>query len=494
MGKDHKLEIVVTDKGGNSSTSTQADRNSGRPDVWSGQTGRGDTEDYNLQPAVGGSNRRESDVAPFAAPNFTPPINTWEVLDRWRGGKDDPNLPQGITEEEAHALDEKRDASQGHFGRGDVSDDGFYFDWRAAKHKQKFPDQDPSKVTSAVQGDVEERVGERAKESRFVSSTMSDSKLESEKPGSKSGPQPYTEDDYDEKDFDEEGDPKGSSVLVNAAKEAADKIWDKTKDWGGKAAGGVLDGGATALSGTSATITSGLSGGGLEGGLQTAGEGIMTPVNAFSALTEEIPYVGSLIGGFGEALEGSISVLSDWITAISNASEEVMAFNPKILSERIATDIGVLEAQIERASVAGDELAEFEAARGDFILLLEDIKTVLVKVLAPVATKLLKMLSKWLEQIMGRLPELFLTVGTQIAVFGDRLVTIAAGMFTGWLEPLGRLMVRIGQSIFNMAEDVANAIDALNNAGRHGLNFEEWLGGGGMLQHANNLGIPVRIN
>ena len=45
-----------------------------------------------------------------------------------------------------------------------------------------------------------------------------------------------------------------------------------------------------------------------------------------------------------------------------------------------------------------------------------------------------------------------------------------------------------------MAEDVANAIDALNNAGRHGLNFEEWLGGGGMLQHANNLGIPVRIN
>ena len=140
------------------------------------------------------------------------------------------------------------------------------------------------------------------------------------------------------------------------------------------------------------------------------------------ASTAAVGGVGELIGDQLDAI--GLEVLGDvvrevadqfgkmaaaavkFITAVDKASEEVAAFNPQILGERIETDLDMLFKKMDRAQKVGDEFAEFEAAKGDTMSVFEDIKTALLKVMTPIATGILKIITKLLETLLGWLPEI----------------------------------------------------------------------------------------
>ena len=178
---------------------------------------------------------------------------------------------------------------------------------------------------------------------------------------------------------------------------------------------GAVAGGATQFVGGAIQTTTGDFSGAAQttlGGFATASEGVL---KSFGDLAGMIPGVGGILetafDGLAEAIgpvaEGMISLVS----SIDKASEEVAAFNPGILGERIETDLDMLFKKMERAQKVGDEFAEFEAAKGDMMSVFEDIKTGLFKLLAPVGTLVVKLMTRLLELFLEWLP----TIGELIA-------------------------------------------------------------------------------
>lgn len=225
-------------------------------------------------------------------------------------------------------------------------------------------------------------------------------------------------------------------------------------------------------------------------GIQALTSPITAVTGALENLSSGIPIVGAGFSALDGIVGGLINTFTGLMGALEQASEEVMGFNPDILTERLSTEIALLEKKMQRAQLAGDEMAEFEAARGDFLLALEDIKTVLVKVFMPIAAKILKMLTKAVEWLLANLPRVIIEFGREIQFLGQRLELIM-GLIGAWIRPIGRQLTALGFGIQDIGHDMADAIDQLNNAGRGGLDFNSWLGGQGMIQHAGNVpGFP----
>tara|TARA_R100000406_G_scaffold11504_2_gene7418 strand:- start:19400 stop:21097 length:1698 start_codon:yes stop_codon:yes gene_type:complete len=187
---------------------------------------------------------------------------------------------------------------------------------------------------------------------------------------------------------------------------------------------GAVAGGATQFVGGAIQTTTGDATGAAAataGGFATASEGVL---KSFGDLAGMIPGVGGILeaafDGLAEAIgpvaEGFVQLFS----AMDKASEEVAAFNPGILGERIETDLDMLFKKMERAQQAGDEFAEFEAAKGDMMSVFEDVKTGLFKILGPLVTLGTKLLTRLLELFLDWLP----TIGEFIAALLEGLAWI----------------------------------------------------------------------
>ena len=116
--------------------------------------------------------------------------------------------------------------------------------------------------------------------------------------------------------------------------------------------------------------------------------------------------LGDVVRGVADQFGEMAAAAAKLITVIDKSSEEVAAFNPQILGERIETDLDMLFKKMDRAQKVGDEFAEFEAAKGDTMSVFEDIKTALLKVMTPIATGILKIITKLLETLLSWLPEI----------------------------------------------------------------------------------------
>ena len=217
----------------------------------------------------------------------------------------------------------------------------------------------------------------------------------------------------------------------------------------GQGVGAIADG-ATQLAGDAVQTTTGDATGAAAataGGFATASEGVL---KAFGDLGGMIPGIGGILetafDGLAEAIgpiaEGFVQLFS----AMDKASEEVAAFNPGILGERIETDLDMLFKKMERAQQAGDEFAEFEAAKGDMMSVFEDVKTGLFKILGPLVTLGTKLLTRLLELFLDWLP----TIGEFIAALLEGLAWIV-----DWFDGSG--VSEAQQAILDTAVSVRKA-------------------------------------
>lgn len=198
----------------------------------------------------------------------------------------------------------------------------------------------------------------------------------------------------------------------------------------GQTAGAIGDGSVQFAGDAIQTTTGDFSGAAAAtaGGIATAGEGVL---KAFGDLWKTIPGVGKALeaafDGLAEAISPVAKGFVKLFSAMDKASEEVAAFNPRILGERIETDLDMLFKKMERAQQAGDEFAEFEAAKGDMMSVFEDIKTGLFKIFGPLITLGTKLLTRLLELFLEWLP----TIGELIALALEALAWIV-DWFDGW--------------------------------------------------------------
>lgn len=191
----------------------------------------------------------------------------------------------------------------------------------------------------------------------------------------------------------------------------------------GQGVGAVGDG-ATQFVGGAIQTTTGDATGAVSatlGGFATASEGVL---KSFGDLAGMIPVVGGILegafDGLGEVIGSVAKGMVGLFNAVDKASEEVAAFNPGILGERIETDLDMLFKKMERAQKVGDEFAEFEAAKGDMMSVFEDVKTGLFKLITPVVTLGTKLLTRLLELFLEWLP----TIGELIALALEALAWI----------------------------------------------------------------------
>lgn len=213
-------------------------------------------------------------------------------------------------------------------------------------------------------------------------------------------------------------------------------------------------------------------------GLQAVGSGVTSLTSAMASATKGLGFVNTAFENLNVVVGNAIGVFSSFVSAMEKASEEVMGFNPNILSERINTELMVLQKQIQRSQMVGDELADFEAARGDFIGVLEDIKTVLIKVLGPVVTKILKYLTQLLEEFMNSLPAIFQFLSDMVSRFHDILNT-TLGHLIG--NPVFDALSTMVVTLDTLSEDAKAALEELKKDKGEAVDvgFGDWLLGSG---------------
>ena len=213
-------------------------------------------------------------------------------------------------------------------------------------------------------------------------------------------------------------------------------------------------------------------------GLQAVGSGVTSLTSAMASATKGLGFVNTAFENLNLVVGNAIGVFSSFVSAMEKASEEVMGFNPSILNERINTELMVLQKQIQRSQMVGDELADFEAARGDFIGILEDIKTVLIKVLGPVVTKILKYLTQLLEEFMNSLPAIFQFLSDMVSQFHDML-NQTLGHLIG--NPVFDALSTISVTLHTLSEDAKTALEELRKDQGEALDvgFGDWLLGSG---------------
>ena len=473
--------------------SSASARNAGRPDVWQGQEGRGDTEGYNLQPVVAGGDRGE--VPPYSGPQ--PSKNPWEILDRWKDGES--LASGGIMEEEAHLLDAKRDSSQGHFGRGSVSDDGFYSDWRDAKNARKTPNAEAYQRAEDISSDEHDD-----REAAMEAVNVQDDQSQGGGGGGGGG--------GDGLSTFEQGVADASGGAAEAAAGTAQAIatlgatgWDKIGSGAAKvgmgslkAVGGLAGSGLNAAThlgtGAAESAVTAIGASNVQEQADAVGGALQSVSGAAAELTSVIPGLGGVMEGLDGVVGGVINTFKGFMSAMDNASEEVMGFNPDILMERIGTEIEVLHKQIQRAQIVGDELADWEVQRGDFVSVMEDIKTILIKVLGPLVTKILEMVTELLERFLENIPHMLNALASGIEAM-SQIATQIPGIGGGIANVLNNIQL----GIQGMAQDAEDALAALQGpAGPQDLAFGNWLLGSTVnampVPGVNHPRVPFGIN
>ena len=385
---------------------------------------------------------------------------------------------ESLTEEETHKLDKARESAnfldavmfRGHQASGE---EGYYGDWRAAKQVAKVEDPDTSSLEEEEKhDDREDAIEDAIATSAAASSGDDDTNVDDD----------FAVDDILEDVSEAVGTAASSVPFVGTLASGITKgiasaisLANRTLSSAANVAGGVANtglgvaGAAAGVMGTTNNPTQ---------GLQAVGSGVTSLTSAMASATKGLGFVNTAFENLNLVVGNAIGVFSSFVSAMEKASEEVMGFNPNILSERINTELMVLQKQIQRSQMVGDELADFEAARGDFIGILEDIKTVLIKVLGPVVTKILKYLTQLLEEFMNSLPAIFQFLSDMVSQFHDML-NQTLGHLIG--NPVFDALSTISVTLHTLAEDAKTALEELRKDQGEALDvgFGDWLLGSG---------------
>lgn len=403
---------------------------------------------------------------------------------------------ESLTEEETHTLDKARESASflgaAMFGGQNASgEEGYYGDWRAAKHAFNHPTQvedpdTPSLAEEEKHDDREDAIEEAIGRSAAGSSGDSDNT--------------NVDDDFavDDilNDVSESIGTAASSVPflgslasgITKGITSAISLANRTLSTAANVVGGVANtglgvaGAAAGVVGTSNNPTQ---------SVQAMGSAVTSVTGALASATKGAGFINTAFENLNVVIGTAINVFGSWVAALEKASDEVMGFNPNILMERLGTEIMVLQKQIARANAAGDELAEFESARGDFISVMEDIKTLLIKVFAPIVTSVLKTITQFLEEYINNIPmlveqlvyivESIRIIAKELPIFGRPIAQALEGVKTGI-----RILGKRAEDALKELKDKEEKID---------VGFGNWLLGSGSNPNNGVAGInPGRMN
>ena len=162
------------------------------------------------------------------------------------------------------------------------------------------------------------------------------------------------------------------------------------------AKGAGAAGGGAGAGGAAAAATAAGAAGGAGGAAGAAAGGGM----AGAAAAGPVGVAVVAVKAFSDALVAAVETVAKWISWMDKASEEVQAFSPNIIAERVETTLALLNKRIERAAELGEMFGNFEAAKRDMMLAWEDAKTELMKVVGPVLIGLMKVATMILKALL----------------------------------------------------------------------------------------------
>ena len=391
---------------------------------------------------------------------------------------------ESLTEDEVGTLDKAREASSfldaAMFGGENASEKPSYLeDWKA---KQPVKVEDPDTESLREKDDFEDQ-----------DESIEDAINIAPPPR----PSPPEDDDDDDDDFvsnirddvvsgthpvvavGKQLASAAASFAVNAPIQAASTVSTFAGQTGGVAAG--------AIGGQNASTQ-----------MQAVGSAATAASGAVAGLGKVIKPLAPVFEALDAAVGMTVGAFTGLFNAMEAASEEVMAFNPNIMLERLSSDLNVLQKQMQRAQLVGDELAEFEGARGEFVSVMEDIKTVLIKVFGPLLTKIVKIVTALLKEFLTIMPGILDWLAQTVDALAAALV--ALGVIP---EAITDILEDIADGLEGMADDAEKVLEELkkNNTEDVDLSFSNWLLGpnsapptalGNVLRDNNAGAIEVR--
>ena len=179
------------------------------------------------------------------------------------------------------------------------------------------------------------------------------------------------------------------------------------------------------------------SGGGSGGGA------IAEKAKQVTGFARAISKTGVMFAGLGVVVEGAIKAFVKLDKFLVKASDEIQAFSPEIIGEKVERSVMLLEKKIERAGEVGEDMAKYEAARTKVIESLETMKTALIKFLLPYMIKIME----WVAKIAEFLANIKTNLKIMLLIVEIRLTQLV-DFFIGWF-------VNLGPSIAQMQEDLA---------------------------------------
>lgn len=206
--------------------------------------------------------------------------------------------------------------------------------------------------------------------------------------------------------------------------------------------------------------------------MQAVGSAATAASGAVAGLGKVIKPLAPVFEALDAAVGMTVGAFTGLFNAMEAASEEVMAFNPNIMLERLSSDLNVLQKQMQRAQLVGDELAEFEGARGEFVSVMEDIKTVLIKVFGPLITKIVKIVTALLQEFLTFMPGILKWL-SQVVESLSAAIALIPGVGGAVTDVLDKVSKRLNK----MSKDAAATLEELKKTNRENvdLSFSNWL-------------------
>jgi len=166
---------------------------------------------------------------------------------------------------------------------------------------------------------------------------------------------------------------------------------------------------------------------------------------------------GLAVTAFAGAIEGAIDAVAKWASFLDNASNEMMAFSPELMNEKITTSIDLLMHRINRAQKLGGEMAEFEAAKRDAMLEWEDFKTHLMQALLPFMKKAMKFMAWLIDRLDAFFKWTMKMLGNMLVAFAALYNTMHKAMTAWWKIWTEHTWItelrRLGKELINMNWD-----------------------------------------
>ncbi len=189
---------------------------------------------------------------------------------------------------------------------------------------------------------------------------------------------------------------------------------------------------------------------------QKAGQ-ISQGAQAVRSASRSIGKVGVVMSALSIAVEKAVKAFVKLDSFLVKASDDIQAFSPEIIGEKVERSVMLLEKKIERAGAVGTDMAKYEAARTKVIESLETMKTALIKFLLPYMIKIME----WVAKIAEFLANIKTNLKIMLLVVELRLTELV-DFFIGWFVNLGPTIAQLEADLKKIRQNTTTKMKAVD--------------------------------